>query len=202
MANIHFISGLPRSGSTLLAALLSQNPRFHAGITSPVGYIFNAMLMAVSQRNESAMFIHDNNRKRLLRGVFDSYYGDVGHSVIFDTNRAWTGKLAALAELFPDCKVFCCVRNPAWIMDSIERLIRRNAFELSGIFGYEPSNTVYTRVGRLATSDGMVGFAIVRPTASAGAGSGSTSRSAEAAEARSCEGAGLRWRGKLCPGHE
>jgi sulfotransferase len=24
----HFISGLPRSGSTLLAALLRQNPRF------------------------------------------------------------------------------------------------------------------------------------------------------------------------------
>jgi sulfotransferase len=45
-------------------------------------------------------------------------------------------------------------------MDSIERLIRRNAFELSGLFGYESSNTVYTRVGRLATSDGMVGFAI------------------------------------------
>jgi hypothetical protein len=27
---IHFISGLPRSGSTLLAALPRQNPRFHA----------------------------------------------------------------------------------------------------------------------------------------------------------------------------
>jgi sulfotransferase len=26
---IHFISGLPRSGSTLLAAILRQNPRFH-----------------------------------------------------------------------------------------------------------------------------------------------------------------------------
>ncbi|MFB8797203.1 MAG: sulfotransferase [Microcoleus sp.] len=32
----HFISGLPRSGSTLLAALLRQNPRFHAAMTSPV----------------------------------------------------------------------------------------------------------------------------------------------------------------------
>ena len=33
---IHFISGLPRSGSTLLAGILRQNPRFHAGMTSPV----------------------------------------------------------------------------------------------------------------------------------------------------------------------
>ena len=41
---IHFISGLPRAGSTLLAALLRQNPRFHAGMTSPVGAIFNAKI--------------------------------------------------------------------------------------------------------------------------------------------------------------
>ncbi|MEG4005469.1 sulfotransferase [Microcoleus sp. Pol11C1] len=33
----YFISGLPRSGSTLLAALLRQNPRFYSAMTSPVG---------------------------------------------------------------------------------------------------------------------------------------------------------------------
>ena len=32
----HFISGMPRSGSTLLAAILNQNPRFRAGMTSPL----------------------------------------------------------------------------------------------------------------------------------------------------------------------
>jgi sulfotransferase len=45
-------------------------------------------------------------------------------------------------------------------MDSIERLIRRNAYELSGIFGYDAGGTVYTRVNRLAATDGMVGFAL------------------------------------------
>jgi sulfotransferase len=33
---LHFIAGLPRSGSTLLVALLRQNPRFAARISSPV----------------------------------------------------------------------------------------------------------------------------------------------------------------------
>ena len=63
---IHFISGLPPAGSTLLAALLRQNPRFSAGMTSPVGSLFNAMLAATSQRNESAVFIDDTQRARLL----------------------------------------------------------------------------------------------------------------------------------------
>ena len=40
---IHFISGLPRSGSTLLAGILRQNPRFHAAMTSPVGAMYMAL---------------------------------------------------------------------------------------------------------------------------------------------------------------
>ena len=48
---IHFISGLPRSGSTLLAAILRQNPRFHAGMTSPVGAMYMALERSMSRQN-------------------------------------------------------------------------------------------------------------------------------------------------------
>jgi len=34
--------------------------------------------------------------------------------------------------------MICCVRGVSWIMDSIERLVRRNAFQLSRIFNFEP----------------------------------------------------------------
>jgi sulfotransferase len=157
---IHFISGLPRSGSTLLAALLRQNPRFSASMTSPVGSLFNAMLAAASARNEGAIFIEDSQRQRLLRACFDAYYADIHPTqLVFDTNRQWTTKLPALTQLFPGAKVICCVRNPAWIVDSIENLVRRNAFELSGIFNFEPGGTVYSRVEGLSKGDGMAGFA-------------------------------------------
>ena len=61
---LHFISGLPRSGSTLLAALLRQNPRFSAGMSSPVYNLFRPMLAETSARNEGAVFIDDDMRKR------------------------------------------------------------------------------------------------------------------------------------------
>ena len=158
---IHFISGLPRSGSTLLSALLRQNPRFHAGMTSAVGSLFNAMLSATSQRNESAVFIDDDQRARLLRGVFDAYYADIAaDKLVFDTNRQWTTKLPALTQLFPNATVICCVRNPAWVVDSIERLIRRNAFQLSGIFNFDTGGTVYSRAEGLTKGEGMVGYAL------------------------------------------
>ncbi len=157
---IHFISGLPRAGSTLLAALLRQNPRFSAGMTSPVGSIFNAMQAVTSARNEGAAFLDGGHRERLLRACFEAYYADIHPTrVVFDTNRMWTTKLPALVRLFPQARVICCVRNPAWIIDSIEALVRRNAFDVSGIFNFEPGGTVYSRVEGLSKGDGMAGFA-------------------------------------------
>ncbi len=44
MNKLHFISGLPRSGSTLLSAIFNQNPEFHAAMSSPVASLMNATL--------------------------------------------------------------------------------------------------------------------------------------------------------------
>jgi sulfotransferase len=156
---IHFISGLPRSGSTLLAALLRQNPRFHAGMTGPVSSIFLAMLAELSGRNEFHVFIEDEQRKDILAGLFTAYYRRVHPSkVVFDTSRVWCAKMPALVRLFPKAKVICCVRHLGWIVDSIERLVRRNAFEPSKIFGFEPGGSVYARADALTGPGGMVGF--------------------------------------------
>ena len=158
---IHFIAGLPRSGSTLLAAILRQNPRFHAGMTSPVGGLYMALEAALSRRSETAVFIEEAQRRAVLRGLFANYYEAIqAEKLVFDTNRAWCTKLPALSQMFPQARVICCVRSIAWIMDSIERLVRRNAFELSGMFGFDPGGTVFTRVNRLAAGDGLVGFAL------------------------------------------
>lgn len=158
---IYFISGLPRAGSTLLAAVLRQNPDFHAAMTSPVGSLYMAMESAMSRRNETSVFLDAAQRRALLRGVFAGYYHAADPAtVIFDTNRLWCARLPALAELFPSAKIICCVRPISWIIDSIERQTSRNPFELSGVFAYEGGGTVYTRSTRVAGSDGMVGYAL------------------------------------------
>lgn len=156
---IHFISGLPRSGSTLLAALLRQNPRFHAGMSGPLGGMFATMLGEMSGRNEFAMFISDAQRQRVLQGLFDTFYEDVPEDVVFDTNRSWCTRLPAIRQILPDSRVIACVRHLGWIVDSIERLVRKNAFSPSSIFNYTPGGTVYTRANGVTGSDGMVGYA-------------------------------------------
>ena len=97
---LHFISGLPRAGSTLLAALLRQNPRFSAGMSSPVYNLFRSMLVETSARNEGVVFIDDDIGKRLLTAGFEGYHHAAAlETVIFDTNRGWTTKL-------PACRAF------------------------------------------------------------------------------------------------
>jgi sulfotransferase len=161
LSRYHFISGLPRSGSTLLAALLSQNPALRSGITSAVGSFVSTMLREVSQSNESAIFLDDAQRAALLRGVFDGYYHalEAGQTA-FDVNRGWTTRVEILAELFPDAKIVCCVRPIPWVLDSVERVVRRNKFQLSKIFGFDATGTVYQRVDGLMSPNGLVGYAL------------------------------------------
>ena len=156
---IHFISGLPRAGSTLLAALLRQNPALHAGITSPVGSLAAALLRDMSQANETALFIDDAQRAAILRGVFSAYYHAVHPTrTVFDTNRGWTARADLLAALFPDCRIVCCVRHIPWIVDSMERLIQRNRFEPSKIFGFETDGTVYSRADGMLRDAALIGY--------------------------------------------
>ena len=117
-----FISGLPRSGSTLSSALLRQNPRFHAGISSPVAGLMEGIISNVSAGTEMASMVNGEQRARILRGLFENYYATHQQEVIFDTNRCWTAQLPALMKLHPESKVICLVRNVSWIMDSMERL--------------------------------------------------------------------------------
>lgn len=158
---LHFISGLPRSGSTLLAAILRQNPRFHAAMTSPVGPVFNACLTAMGAENEFSMFFKEEQKRDILMNIFDGYYKHVeAEGVVFDTNRMWTSRIAALHKLYPEAKVICLVRNPAWIMDSVERLVRKNAFDVSRIFtNAQERATVFSRADALLNPNRMIGFA-------------------------------------------
>lgn len=156
----HFISGLPRSGSTLLSGILLQNPRFHAGMSSPLHSLCNGVLTQVSAGSEFAPMVGRDKRKALLRGLFDAYYADVQREVVFDTNRGWCARMPLVRDMYPDAKVIACVRNVAWIMDSFERMYQANPYEHTRLFGAAGARgTVISRLDGLAQHDQTVGYA-------------------------------------------
>lgn len=158
---IHFISGLPRSGSTLLGGILRQNPRFSGGMSSPLGGIVGGLIRSMGSENEFSVFLDNTKRERVIRAAIDAYYADQKDlEVAFDTNRSWTIRLPLIATLFPEAKVIACVRSPAWVVDSVERLVRKNALEHSKLFNQAERETVFSRTEALMKPGRMVGYAL------------------------------------------
>src|SRR5690242_1731262 len=160
VAKFHFISGLPRSGSTLLAAILNQNPRFHAGMTSPLADIMGVVMAEASSKNDFSFDVSDEQRIAMLRSLVESFYaGQADAGVVFDTSRLWCSRMQLLDTLFPDGKVIACVRNLSWVLDSMERLVRKQPVSVSKVFRFDTNTTVYSRVEALTDPRGMLGFA-------------------------------------------
>jgi sulfotransferase len=158
LPRFHFVSGLPRSGSTLLSAILRQNPRFRAGISSSLCPLFTSAMNVMA--GEGHALISKERRENVLRGLFASWAADLpDNTVVFDTNRTWTARLAALRAIMPEAKIICTVRNVAAIMDSIERLLRSNPLLPSRLFSEEERANVYTRTDALSQRNRLVGSA-------------------------------------------
>src|SRR5687768_8948648 len=93
---IHLISGLPRSGSTLLANLLAQNPRFQATASSGIlDVLFNVRNIWDTLGEFRAMppAASEAAKLRVFRGILDGYYADCSQPVIFDKSRSWLAYL-------------------------------------------------------------------------------------------------------------
>ena len=148
MKEFFFISGLPRSGSTLLSAILRQNPEFYADISSPVQSLVASTINVITG-SESNHLIDENRRKSILRSLFNAYYESVSPKTVFDTNRSWTAKTSLIKELYPRTKIICCVRDLPWILDSFERISAKNSLYGSALTDDEARQTVTTRCDAL-----------------------------------------------------
>lgn len=153
----HFITGLPRSGSTLLSAILKQNPRFHTSITDPLATMVKGVIETSQDGPGIKTIVTVDKRKNTVKGLIDGFYADVSNPVIFNTNRAWTLLTPQLKELYPKSKLIVCVRDINWVLDSFERAHRKNPMSTNTVTG-GLGGTVYSRTEMLMDEKGIVGF--------------------------------------------
>ena len=122
---IHFIAGLPRSGSTLLCNILNQNPRFHA--TSTSGILEIVLAIRNQWENVTALSASPNKEGKnlVLKGILPNYYETIERPVVFDKSRGW-GAYIELAEyiLGREIKMLVPVRSIVDILASFEKLYR------------------------------------------------------------------------------
>ncbi len=124
----YFISGLPRSGSTLLANILAQNPRFHATATSGIMDIMFGVRNVWNNLIEFKASPDYPAEIRVLRGILESYFSNITKPVIFDKSRGWLSELEMIEEVLGHkVKVLVPVRDIRDVLSSFEKLWRKNA---------------------------------------------------------------------------
>lgn len=89
---LSFLSGLPRSGSTLLSSILSENPLIHAEGNSAVCQLMWDMSVSceVNCQEQLAANSRFDTRSRLVSGIPEIYYQDTDRPFVLDKCRSWT----------------------------------------------------------------------------------------------------------------
>lgn len=86
------LSGLPRTGSTLLSSILSQNPEIHAEGNSAVCQLMWDMQCSIygSCNEQLTASNRLNTGIELIKNIPNIYYKDVTASTVVDKCRSWT----------------------------------------------------------------------------------------------------------------
>jgi sulfotransferase len=130
------LSGLPRSGSTLLSSILHQNPLIHAeGNSAVCQLMWDVQRSCQFECNEQLIA---NNRwdtqSEIVGSIFHTYYASVDRPIVVDKCRSWT--LPANMEMIRNYldaqpKVIVLTRDIDEIAKSFVQLYKRNNKEFS-----------------------------------------------------------------------
>jgi sulfotransferase len=156
-----FLAGLPRSGSTMLAALLSQNPNTKV---SEASTLLNLITEIRAFWNHAPRHRSINKADRLipiLKAVFNSYHPN-NYDVVIDKHRDWPLYLDLMNKVNESkVKVICTVRNPVEVAASFDRLHIKEPETYTQVeeFTKRTGSTTLDRAKSILSPDGSGGLA-------------------------------------------
>lgn len=159
MKTMHAVTGLPRSGSTVLCALLSQLD-VHVSSTSNLPGVLEGISTFLSNQPETKARLAteqlgtEDRIRRSLRAYVDAWYEP--HTTVIDKSRGWSANVLTFHDLFPDGRLIVTVRDLRGVFGSVEKHHQR--FPVLDIIG---KKTLYERADMMFGPDGMIGSCVV-----------------------------------------
>lgn len=128
--SIFFLSGLPRSGSTLLGSILGQNSKITVTPTSPLLDLLCLNNEAFSKLNSNYTFDVEGVANGVYEAIIYSYYNQFKTDIVFDKHRGWPRNIIP-AKMFVSSspKIICTVRPISEVITSYIKLIIINKQE-------------------------------------------------------------------------
>ena len=125
MKTFHFLSGLPRTGSTVLESLLNQNPEVYVTPTSPLLHLLNANQDEFWKCPEVVANPFPDMLTNMSRGMIEGCWQHRPEPIIIDKHRGWGKNMPATTIVFgKEIKMVATIRDIPSIMASWLTLIR------------------------------------------------------------------------------
>jgi sulfotransferase len=122
----HFLSGLPRSGSTVLASILNQHPDVYVTPTSPMLNIAVKMQEAWREDPTVKANYYEEQINNLTKAILPAFWQHRPESIIIDKGRGWAKNMPNASTLFgKKIKAIVVERDLPSIMASWLTLIKK-----------------------------------------------------------------------------
>jgi hypothetical protein len=127
---LYFLSGLPRSGSTVLSSILNQHPQLYSTPTSGLIEILGSICNTwESSPTTVAQGSEKEEAYRMLRSVIEAKYKDVKKPIILDKSRGWVNPqiMETMSKVLgKEPKIIATVRSTADCASSFIRIAKPN----------------------------------------------------------------------------
>lgn len=161
MKKVVYLSGLPRSGSTLLANVLAMHPEIQSTPSSPLCGILTGIRKTISNdaffkaQLDSNLDGMQNKVKRTMLATIQAWSDDGAKPIVVDKNRGWLFNIEWMKELIPNFKMIVTIRDLRDVYSSIEKQHRKTLF-IEFPDGLE-HNIVDVRASNLFADGGVIG---------------------------------------------
>lgn len=148
MKQFTLMSGLPRSGSTVLCAILNQHPSIYATPTRPLLDLLVANQNAWHANPSVKANPFPDQLTNMTKGMIQGAWAHRPEPIIIDKNRGWGANLPAVKVLFGrDLKIIVTIRDLPSIMASWLTILNNNRGsnfhkEVNQVFGYHNDETL------------------------------------------------------------
>ena len=119
--------GLPRSGSTVLASILNQNPQVYVTPTSPMLNVSVKMQEAWREDPTVIANYNEEQARNLTKAILPAYWQHRPEPIIIDKGRGWAKNMPTASALFGrPMKAISVERDLPSIMASWLTLLKKN----------------------------------------------------------------------------
>lgn len=160
--NIIYVTGLARSGSTLLCQLLAQHPEVYStAASSPLCHAINNLRRQLS--DDTFLLAQLDNDFDLVyrrltnayRGFIDGWFAETDKQWVVDKNRGWLASVETVRHLDPGFRMLVCVRELVQLYGSIES--RHQETILLDFPDHLANRSRYARADALFAPNGVIG---------------------------------------------